>query len=95
MRLALRTGWTEDTILDGISDEFRRACHHAMYVEHAAADLAEARELASKASSIDVTDLPTAERSAARVAIAGALEHYAALRRAFGLDEPLEEAADV
>lgn len=31
--LALATGWTQAVIGEGISDDFRRACHWALYIK--------------------------------------------------------------
>lgn len=61
--LALRTGWTDRTIADRISDDFRRACHHALYAETLAPDLAAAREVLGRVDALDITEVPTAKRA--------------------------------
>ena len=89
--LALATGWTEHVIggdgPDGITDDFRRACHHALYARVVAADLAEAEDLARQAEAIDLTTIPTARRSAVRKIRAEAAAQAAAVRARLGLTD--------
>jgi len=85
--LALATGWTERTIGDGISDAFRRACHHALYARAVSADLAEAQTVAHQAEALDLTEIPTERRAAVRTIRAVATGRMADVRASLGLDE--------
>lgn len=84
--LALRTGWTDRTIADGIGDDFRRACHAALYAELLAERLTEARQLFERADAIDITTIPTDRRSAIRAAQQSSGAVIAYLRASMGLD---------
>ncbi len=68
--LALATGWTEQVIAGdgpaGITDDFRRACHHALYARALTKDLSEADQVATQAENIDLTTIPTAGRPEVR-----------------------------
>ena len=79
--LALRTGWTDHTIADGITDDFRRACHHAMYAELIGARYLETRRLVEQAESVDITTIPTSGRAALRT-----------MRQALGADLTMSAA---
>lgn len=85
--LALRTGWTDRTLADGITDDFRRACHHALYAEALAGDLAEARAMSERAEAIEITAIPTSERAALRTIRASSAGRLASLRGLLGLDD--------
>ncbi len=85
--LALRTGWTDRTIAEGITDEFRRACHHALYAEAVADDYHAAKRVAEKADELDITTVPTAQRAALRSARNAVAVELAETRRLLGLDD--------
>lgn len=85
--LALRTGWTDRTIADGISDDFRRACHHALFAERLTADLSEITRIAASVEEIDITTIPTARRRAVRRTSDIVAAEGARLRALMGLDD--------
>ncbi len=89
--LALATGWTEQIIAGegpaGITDDFRRACHHALYARALARDLSEADQVATQAEAIDLTTIPTAGRSEVRKLREVATTRRGLLRALMGLDE--------
>ncbi len=88
--LALATGWTQRIIAgegpDGISDEFRRACHVALWARALREPLAEAERVARQADAIDLTRIPTEQRAAVRRTREIAAQAIAGLRAGMGLD---------
>lgn len=58
--LALATGWTDETIATGISDRFRRACHHALFAQA----LAEVKQSHVDVLAVDDAKLPAKVRAA-------------------------------
>jgi hypothetical protein len=92
--LALRTGWTDRTIADGITDDFRRACHHALYAEHLAAPYHEAQQLAKRVADVDITEVSTKHRAAIRSAQKAVAHELAVTRRALGLTDGPEAVTD-
>ncbi len=85
--LALRTGWTERQIADEISDDFRRACHQALYDEVLAGELSQYRALSEQLDELDITEVPTAERAHVRRAQRVAEVGTAQLEQLIGLRE--------
>lgn len=91
--LALRTGWTERTIGEEISDDFRRACHHALFAERLASPLSYWRGERTRLEGIDLTRVPTEERSRLRYDRIQAVVNVGYLEAALGLaDRPAEPA---
>jgi hypothetical protein len=89
--LALRTGWTPAVIggdaPDGISDDFRRAAHFALFAEHVAPLL----RAADKAAALDSSGVKDPRQYAAitRARLAGKREQQH-LRELLELDEVTE-----
>lgn len=94
--LALRTGWTPDTISgdapDGIADEFRRAAHWALYAEAMTTGYADV----VAAANADIPEhLDTAARQAFRDARSRARALLSSIQVVLGLaDEDTDEASD-